>query len=55
MSGLDTAAALARCPGESIHESDGIHLGPAGYRCWKAALRAGLEALDVPGVRHEAF
>jgi lysophospholipase L1-like esterase len=51
---VDTAAALARCPGESVHESDGIHLGPAGYRCWKATLRAGLEALDVPGVRHEA-
>lgn len=51
---VDTAAALASCPGEIVHASDGIHLGPAGYRCWKAALRAGLEALDVPGVRSEA-
>lgn len=51
---VDTPAALARCSGEPVHESDGIHLGPAGYRCWKAALRAGLEALGVPGVRRES-
>lgn len=51
---VDTAAALAGCPGEPVHEPDGVHLGPAGYRCWKAALRAGLEALDVSGVRAEA-
>jgi lysophospholipase L1-like esterase len=50
----DTAAALARCPGGPVHEPDGIHLGTAGYRCWKAALRAGLDALDVSGVRAEA-
>jgi hypothetical protein len=43
-----------RCPGESLHEPDGIHLGPAGYRCWKAALRLGLNALDVSGVHAEA-
>jgi lysophospholipase L1-like esterase len=51
---VDTAAALARCPGEPVHEPDGVHLGPAGYRCWKAALRVALEALDVSGVRAEA-
>jgi lysophospholipase L1-like esterase len=50
----DTAAALARCPGEPIHEPDGVHLGSAGYRCWKAALRAALDALQVPGVRGAA-
>lgn len=50
----DTTAALARCPGGPVHEPDGIHLAPAGYRCWKAALRAGLDALDVSGVRAEA-
>lgn len=48
---VDTGLALARCPGEPVHEPDGVHLGAAGYRCWKAALRAALQALQVPGVR----